>query len=113
MKEIKAFIHRNRVADVLHALKNNNFCAGHCHLSINDVAGSLQALDNSEQTYSIELGEHTITEIKLELICEDARATEAVALIRDNARTGQPLAGWIYMTPIAEAIPIEDLGSPD
>ncbi|MFQ5643721.1 MAG: hypothetical protein ACE5FQ_08480 [Thiogranum sp.] len=49
------------------------------------MAGSLQALDNSEQTYSIELGEHTITEIKLELICEDVRATEAVALIRDNA----------------------------
>jgi len=108
MKEIKAFIHRNRVADVLHALKNNNFCAGRCNLSINDVAGSLQALDNNEQTYSIELGENIITEIKLELICEDERATEAITLIRENARTGQPLAGWIYMTNIADAIPIED-----
>ncbi len=108
MKEIKAFIHRNRISDVLHALKNHDFCEGRCNLSVNDVAGSLQALDNNEKTYSIELGENIITEIKLELICEDARAEEAIALIRENARTGQPLAGWIYTTDIADAIPIEN-----
>jgi len=71
MKEIKAFIHRNRIADVLHALKNGNYCDGHCHLSVNDVAGTLKALDNKEKDYSIEFGEGIITEVKLELICED------------------------------------------
>ncbi len=108
MKEIKAFIHRNRIADVLHALKNSNFCSGRCNLSINDVAGTLQALDNKEQNYSIEFGEGIITEVKLELICEDEQADAAIALIRDNARTGQPLAGWIYTTDIVKSIPIED-----
>lgn len=108
MKEIKAFIHRNRIADVLHALKDSHFCAGRCNLSINDVAGTLQALDSRERNYSIELGEGVITEVKLELICEDERVDEAIALIRDNARTGQPLAGWIYTVDISSAIAIDD-----
>lgn len=81
MKEIKAFIHRNRVADVLHALKNANFCQGACNLSVIDVAGNLQALDNKERNYSIELGEGIITEVKLELICADERTDEAIALL--------------------------------
>jgi len=108
MKEIKAFIHRNRIADVLHALKNNHFCTGRCNLSINDVTGTLQALDNREKNFSIELGEGVITEVKLELICEDECVDEAIALIRDNAQTGQPLAGWIYTVDISSAIAIDD-----
>ncbi|VAX09974.1 hypothetical protein MNBD_GAMMA25-185 [hydrothermal vent metagenome] len=43
-----------------------------------------------------------ITEVKLELICEDERANEAIALIRDKARTGQPLSGWIYLYDIVQ-----------
>ncbi len=108
MKEIKAFIHRNRIADVLHALKNKNFCSGRCNLSINDVSGTLQALDKQEQNFSIELGENIITEVKLELICEDGRIDEAIALIRDNARTGQPLSGWIYTSEITNITAIEN-----
>jgi len=106
MKEIKAFIHRNRVSDVLHALKNANFCKGVCNLSINDVADTLEALDNKEKDYSIELGEGIITAVKLELICDDERVDEAVSLISENARTGQPLAGWIYIVDIHNAKPI-------
>ena len=107
MKEIKVFIHRNRVADVLHSLKNNNFCAGRFHLSINDVSGTLKALDNKEQNYSIEFGEDIITEVKLELICDDEHIDEAVALIRASAQTGQSLAGWIYIYDITKVLPIE------
>jgi len=106
MKEIKAFIHRNRIADVLHAIKNSNFCEGHCHLSVNDVAGTLKALDNKEKDYSIEFGEGIITEVKLELICEDDRADEIIKLITDSAQTGQKLAGWIYVYDISGVIPI-------
>jgi len=108
MKEIKAFIHRNRIADVLHALKNANYCKGICNLSVIDVAGSLQALDDKERDFSIELGEDIITEVKLELICEDERVNEAIALIRENARTGQPLAGWIYTVDITDAVPVSN-----
>lgn len=105
MKEIKAFIHRNRVADVIRALKG----AGVNNLSVVDVKGMLAALDERERDYSIELGEETITMVKLELVCEDeSRAVEAVQLIQDNARTGQPEAGWIYISEIQAALPIAD-----
>jgi len=105
MKEIKAFIHRNRAADVIRALKR----AGHSNLSVVDVKGMLAALDEREREYSIELGEETITEVKLELVCEDEnRAAEAVRLIQENAKTGQPEAGWIYISEIQAALPIVD-----
>ena len=105
MKEIKAFIHRNRAADVIRALKG----AGYGNLSVVDVKGMLAALDERERDYSIELGEETITMVKLELVCEDeSRTAEAVRLIRDNARTGQPEAGWIYISEIQAALPIAD-----
>lgn len=103
MKEIKAFIHRNRIADVIHALKN----AGFKNLCIADVSGTLKALDRKEQNYSVELGEAVISEIRLELVCDDARVDEATRLIQARARTGQPEAGWIYVIDVRQAIRIE------
>ena len=103
MKEIKAFIHRNRITDVIHALK----AAGFRNLSIVDVKGMLKALDNKEQNYSVELGSAVITEMKLELVCENERIDEATQLIQQHARTGQADAGWIYVTDITQAIRID------
>jgi len=102
MKEIKAFIHRNRITDVIHALNE----AGFRNLSIVDVKGTLKALDNKEQNYSVELGSAIITEMKLELVCDDARVDEATQLIQQYARTGQTDAGWIYVIDIDQAIRI-------
>jgi len=103
MKEIKAFIHHNRIADVVHALKR----AGFQKLSVVDVQGLLKALDNKEQDYSLVLGESVINEMKLELICEDARVNQAVQLIQEQARTGQADAGWIYVIEIVQSLQIE------
>ncbi|MEZ5542942.1 MAG: P-II family nitrogen regulator [Pseudomonadota bacterium] len=104
MKEIKAFIHRNRAADVIRALKG----AGYGNLSVVDVKGMLAALDERERDYSIELGEETITEVKLELVCEDERVDAAVQLIRENGRTGQPEAGWIYISEVIRSHVIDE-----
>ena len=103
MKEIKAFIHRNSITDVIHALKG----AGFSNLSIVDVKGMLKALDSKEQEYSVELGEAVITEMKLELVCEEQWVDDAIRLIREHARTGQEDAGWIYVIEIDKAIRIE------
>jgi len=99
MKEIKALIHRNRAADVVHALEQ----AGFRNLSLVDVRGTLPALDNQERNYSLELGESIITEVKLELVCEDEQAEEAVRLIRQHGRTGQETAGWVYLSEVSAA----------
>ena len=94
-REVKAFVHRNRIADVVDALYQADFR----NLTVIDVQGLLKALDTKEQRYSVEIGQKVITEVKLELVCEgETRTAEAIALIRNNAKTGQPHAGWIYVT---------------
>jgi len=102
-REIKAYVHRNRIADVVGAL----YDAGFRQMTVIDVEGLLQALDSQEQRYSVEIGKKVITEVKLELVCEDeSQAAEAVALIRKSGRTGQPSAGWIYVSEIRSCVEI-------
>ncbi|ANO49996.1 P-II family nitrogen regulator [Woeseia oceani] len=104
-REIKAFIHRNRIADVVDALYDADFRT----LTVIDVEGLLKALDPSEQRYSVEIGRKVITQVKLELVCKnDDRVAQAVDLIKTHARTGQATAGWIYVSDIRSAIEITD-----
>lgn len=107
MKEIKAFIHRNRLADIIHALRNSGFCSDVCNLSVADVTGTLQALDAREQEFSLEMGDMVVNELKLELMCTDELVDKAVHIIRENGRTGQEIAGWVYVIDIGEAYPID------
>ncbi len=103
MKEVKAFIHRGRVTDVLHALEEEGFR----YLSISDVKGLLAVLSSREQSYSTELGERVTRQIKLEVFCEDEQVAQAVQLIRLHARTGQNIAGWVYQSTVDHAWPID------
>jgi len=103
IREVKAFIHRNRIADVVNALYKANFQ----NLTVIDVQGLLKALDSKEQRYSIEIGQKVITEVKLELVCEgEDRMVQAIELIKEHARTGQAHAGWIYCYDVLERIEI-------
>ena len=76
VREIKAYIHRHRIADVVGAL----YSAGFQRLTVIDVQGLLKALDSREQQYSVEIGQKVVTQVKLELVCENEnRTAEAVA----------------------------------
>ena len=103
MKQIKAFVHRNRVGDIVHALD----AAGFTRLSLFDVKGMLRALSAREQEYSVELGEKMINEVQMELFCEDNEAEAAIAIFSKVARTGKPEAGWIYVSEIRQSIRID------
>ena len=96
MKEIKAYVHRTRIADVVYALRK----AGLRNISIVDVKGMLKALDPKEEEYSIEIGNKVIKEVKLELVIAAEQVNEAIDIIRANGRTGRPNAGWIYVSNI-------------
>lgn len=61
MKQIKAFVHRNRVSDLIHALG----AAGFQRLSLFDVKGLLRALSAREQEYSVEFGDQVINEVQM------------------------------------------------
>lgn len=96
MKEIKAFVHRNRAADILRALKT----AGFSRFSFNDVKGSLMALDPEARAFSVEFGEEVTSEVKIEFVCEDDRVQEAIDLLDEYGRTNQPVSGWAFVTTI-------------
>jgi len=103
--EVKAFIHRNRVADVVSALNS----AGFRNITLVDVQGILKALSSREQSYSVDIGQKVLHEVKLEVVCDnDERTAVAVETIRQNARTGRPSAGWIYTTKIESSFEITD-----
>lgn len=71
------------------------------------VKGSLLPIDEHERHYSVELGSEIVNEYKLELLCEDAHVGEVVKIIRGVGRTGQRCAGWVYVTDLQQAQPID------
>lgn len=109
MKEIKAYVHRTRVAAVIEAVKSTTAWtarrgdAGQHNLTVYAVQGSLAPIDNSERRYSLELGQEVVHEYKLELHCEDGDVAELIAAMRAAGKTGQARAGWIYVVDIVSA----------
>lgn len=106
MKQIKAFVHRNRAADLIHELED----AGFRRLSVVDVKGLLRALSAREQQYSVEFGDQVITEMQMELFCEDGEVDRAVEIFRRVGRTGQPDAGCVYVGNVEQAFEIDGDG---
>lgn len=105
MKQIKAFIHRNRVSDLIHALES----AGFRRLSLFDVKGLLRALSAREQQYSVEFGDQVISEVQMELFCDDKDVPRAVDIFRLVGRTGRPEAGFVYVSNVEQVFAIGDL----
>ncbi len=111
MKEIKAYVHQSRIADVIAALKSSPTWGGERgdrrhNLAVYIVKGSLLPLDSSERRYAVDLGDEVVNEYKLELLCEDAEVDELVDALVAAARTGQSVAGWITVSDVARAVSI-------
>jgi len=111
MKEIKAYVHQSRIADVIAALKSSPAWGGERgdrqhNLAVYVVKGSLLPLDSSERRYAVDLGDEVVNEYKLELLCEDGEADVLVDALVAAARTGQSVAGWITVSDVARAVSI-------
>lgn len=111
MKEIKAFIHRQRIGAVIEAIKEAGFVAAGTasrarNISVASVQSLVPAIDSREQRYSLDLGEPVIQEYKLELLCEDGDADALLKAVAAAGRTGQEEAGWIYVTEVGKAVQI-------
>jgi nitrogen regulatory protein P-II 1 len=112
MKEIKAYVHRSRIADIVQALKESAPFAGRGgarrhNLTAYQVKGSLTAFDRLERHYSLDLGDAVIDEYKLEFVCEDEDVDALVAIIKQTARTGLGASGWVYVVDVIRAGLIE------
>lgn len=110
MKEIKAYIHRNKISEVINALKTSvawtTVGNGEHNLTIYMVKGSLVPLDEGERRFSVELGDEVINEYKLELLCSDDHVDDLVKIIVASGRTGLANSGWVYVMDVVTATPI-------
>jgi len=104
MKQIKAFVHHIRSAAVVDALRD----AGFTNLTLLDVKGTLKPLSEAEQTYSSEVGVVIISEVRISLVCEDTEVDLATDTIRQAGRIGPNVSGWVYVSPVEQALPIGD-----
>lgn len=106
MKQIKAFVHHIRSAAVVDALRD----AGFMNVTLLNVKGTLKPLSESEQAYSSEVGVVIISEVRVSLVCDDTEVDLATDTIRQAGRIGPNTSGWVYVSPIEQALPI---GGPD
>lgn len=102
MKEIKAYIHNHRIADVVHALKTSALCnkdslsGCRCHAVV-PFKNPFEVTDpNDRQYYSLQIAQTVVDEFKLELVCEDKEVNQVVALIKQASG----LNPAIYVTDI-------------
>ncbi len=102
MKLLKTYLHQVRAAAVLAALTE----AGFRRISLVHVKGTLPALLEGEQDYSLDTTAFFIAEVQLEVVCEDHEAAAAAAMIREAGRLGVGLSGWLYISTLDEALPI-------
>jgi nitrogen regulatory protein P-II 1 len=111
MKEIKAFIHKDRISEVIAAL-NTSGCrslderAGCRNINVAAVQSLINPSEGEEQHYSMELAEAVVREWKLELFCEDEQADQLVQIIAQAASIGRGISGWIFVTEVVNAVPI-------
>lgn len=106
MKLIKAFVHHIRAPVVVEALGD----AGFRNITLQDVKGMLKPLSESEQDFSA--AGPVISEICLSLVCEDQEVDAVTTIIRESARIGPHISGWVYVSPVEQALPIGGPVSP-
>ncbi|MDX2300464.1 MAG: P-II family nitrogen regulator [Xanthomonadaceae bacterium] len=102
MKLIKAFIHHVRVAAVVEALAD----AGYRNLTLHDVKGMLKPITENERDYTHETAGMVISEVRVSLVCNDEDVDAVTSIIRTTARVGSGISGYVYVSPVDQALPI-------
>lgn len=102
MKEIKVYLRKERVDEVVHALR----AAGVTHMTVNHVRALGSGVDPKHFGVSFETGTTYTEKAKLEFVCSEQQVDALVPVIQAAARTGQPGDGIVFVSPIDGAIKI-------
>ena len=102
MKEIKAYVRRSHIQDVVAALVHAGF---NC-MSVLDVPGLGLLSDPDAFKYSTEFVKPYSTVVKIELACKNEDADSAVEIIKATARTQHAGDGIILVAPVDRAVKI-------
>lgn len=102
MKELKVYCRRERVDDLVHALR----AAGVGHMTVTHVHSIGSGIDPKRAGVSWETGTLYTENAKLEFVCAEAEVDELVAIIKTQARTGEPGDGIVFVSPVERAVKI-------
>ena len=101
MREIKAFIRREKAEDVIDALMG----AGVGGFTLTDVCGLGEAAAGEER-WSLEFCRRYSSVVKLEIVCHNRDVDRIAGLITDRARTGHRGDGMVVVTPLSRVLRI-------
>jgi len=106
MKMINAFIHHVRTGVVVEALADR----GYRNLCLHEVKGMLPPITENERDFTAETGGLVIAEVHLMLYVNDHDVDAVTEIIRKEGRVGSGIAGFVYVSPVDRAIPIDGDG---
>jgi len=101
MRQIKAYIRRDKIEEVIDAVMD----AGVAGFTVTDVCG-LGGAARSKKKWSIEYCKKYSSVTKLEIVCQDEEEASLVEIIRSKAYTGHRGDGMIFTVPISVAVRI-------
>lgn len=102
MKELKAYIRIDRIDGVIHALRR----AGITHMNVTHVQSIGGPIDLTEAKISVELASRYTNMVKLEIVCPETSIDKIISIIQQEAHTGRPGDGIIYVSPVDTAVKI-------
>ncbi len=101
MREIKAYMRRDKAEEVIDALMEG----GVAGFTLIDVCG-LGAAASEEKKWSIEYCKKYSSVVKVEIVCHNKDVERITGIIKEHAWTGHSGDGMIFVAPIIEAIRI-------
>lgn len=104
MKEIKAYIRREKAEEVINALEK----AGVPGLTAIEVMAVGKAAVPENEYLSIDYVEKVSPVTKIEIVCKDEDALRLMEVIREKAYSGRRGDGMIFMTDVNYAVKIRN-----
>ena len=102
MREVKVFLRKEKVDEVVRALRDN----GIEHMTISHVRSFGTGVDPRHERVSFEAGTTYTEKAKLEFVCSEPEVERLVPVIRTHAITGESGDGVIFVTPVDYAVKI-------
>lgn len=102
MKEIKAIVRKERVQDVISALRS----AGVPRLTLSHVHSVGSGVDPEDYRLSFEEGTSYMEKTKIEVVCRAEDVQRLVDIIRTSARTGHRGDGVIFVSDVERTVKV-------
>jgi len=102
MKKLEAIIKPFKLDDVKEGLT----AAGIKGMTVSEVKGFGRQRGHKEVYRGAEYQVDFVAKLRLEIVLQDDRVTEAINIIREKAHTGEIGDGKIFILPVEEAVRI-------